>query len=57
MASHTDPNLVFALFTHSIYILNQGQVIKQLDFKYQARALDINEGLNEIYIGAQVTKI
>ncbi len=53
-ASNQDPNLVFALYNESINILNNGSVTKTLKLKYKARSFDINESLNEIYIGSHV---
>ena len=46
--------LVFALYTESINILNEGSVTKTLKLKYKAKSFDINETLNEIYIGSVV---
>jgi hypothetical protein len=42
------------LYTESINILNEGSVTKTLKLKYKAKSFDINETLNEIYIGSVV---
>jgi hypothetical protein len=52
--SNQDVNLLFVLFAKSIHIISEGAVKSEANLNFEARALEINEKDNEIYIGANV---
>ena len=54
ISSKTDVNLLFVLFTKSFHIISEGIVKSEANLNFEARALEINEKNNEIYIGANV---
>lgn len=52
--SRNDPKILYALFSRSINILTEDEVTKEVELKFEGRALEVNESANEVYVGDTV---
>lgn len=53
-ASRKKENKVYALFARNFVIIEDGVAKKEFALNYDARALEVNEDNNEVYIGDYV---